>query len=733
MAAEFTWQPIIGRPGQTIRFVDLSTRSPISWSWTFYDADAVTVLGTSTERAPIFTWAVAGRYRVHLDVVETGVPTSPPPVDPGNPDPPPTFPPTDPPVLVTDTPPTLLLAGRSLGVNTEFALGIPTIWTVLDGPSGREGTIQTWDNALTSFDVDGLHLAFAADGGGVYRSGAVEAQLGLRKGLYAWKVTAMPHGPHVRASILLYSLSGDQELGVFEDPSINMNHYYTRVLFPNAPTQPILVNFGDENIVAMDWTDDGIQFYLNWYALGNKITDPGLLAQFAAGTYAVSIHTSVGGPWAGAPDASTDTFIGTNPELVVEWFRHWPALVVAPPPPPSGGATDSAYRDALLAEFQGFASGYVTGGRNGPLYVVRNTNNAGAGSFRDAVSQSNRWIIFDPLVFPRGVPVGINLSTRLDPRNTHDITIDCYGSLPYFTGFGISTGGFTPTGATGICNNWIINNWKHTGTPPGDGNDCLTLDGTDRGVLLHVDAQQGGDGSVDITMTGSGPNPYGRWTWAYSKIGNAQGGKGCLVEDQTGPDPAFDQPGAGSNYPGSYAYHRPSSIWPSGAALDRDCYMTIHDCEFFGTLRNPVIANFGVHLINTYHRSYALEGLSIFGFNAKVRATCPVVDGAGSANPAKGILSWDYNSPGTAHPTDRMRKWVLIERPAYRNGANYTNGSSYTNPDGNQLVIPYTYAVEEVQGDSGAALIARLTAGVTNTRRAGQIDRAGYAEIVGIP
>jgi len=84
-----------------------------------------------------------------------------------------------------------------------------------------------------------------------------------------------------------------------------------------------------------------------------------------------------------------------------------------------GQVTRVAFK--YVGVYEGFGS-QVTGGKNGAVYHVTNLNDAGSGSFRDAVSQGNRYVVFD-------VAGDISLARYVSVLGK-DITIDGFTAPP---------------------------------------------------------------------------------------------------------------------------------------------------------------------------------------------------------------------------------------------------------------------------------------------------------------
>lgn len=165
-------------------------------------------------------------------------------------------------------------------------------------------------------------------------------------------------------------------------------------------------------------------------------------------------------PDAGAPDAGSDT--------------GGPADGGMPFDTGSGGA-----HEALLGELVGFGEG-TTGGAGGPVILVTNLNDSGAGSLRAAATSTGpAWIRF----MVSGV---IDLDSNIEMQS--DKTIDGRGADVTITGGGL----FVQGGAGNV----IINNIKMRDAP----NDLIRFyDGGSQMWVHHCDLSNGGDGAFDAT------------------------------------------------------------------------------------------------------------------------------------------------------------------------------------------------------------------------------------------
>jgi pectate lyase len=167
-------------------------------------------------------------------------------------------------------------------------------------------------------------------------------------------------------------------------------------------------------------------------------------------------------------------------------------LVVAAVPPASATTTQ-----ATPPAFPG-AAGFgamATGGRGGAIYRVTNLNDSGAGSFRDAVSQGNRIVVFDvggyiTLLSPLSIKSNITVTGQTAP------------------GEGVGTRGYqvSLSNATNVIVRYM--RFRH-GLTPNQNRDGVTIDSGTNLILDHVSVSWGRDenfsinNSVNVTVQNS--------------------------------------------------------------------------------------------------------------------------------------------------------------------------------------------------------------------------------------
>jgi hypothetical protein len=131
---------------------------------------------------------------------------------------------------------------------------------------------------------------------------------------------------------------------------------------------------------------------------------------------------------------------------------------------------------------------YAVGGRGGAVYHVTNLNDAGAGSFRDAVSAPNRIVVFD-------VGGVINITTRI--VISHHITVA--GQTAPGGGITIYGNGIALNGDSG---DDIIRYIRIRMGKNGDsGKDAVGISENQNYIFDHVSISWGRDGTLDVNGT----------------------------------------------------------------------------------------------------------------------------------------------------------------------------------------------------------------------------------------
>lgn len=157
-----------------------------------------------------------------------------------------------------------------------------------------------------------------------------------------------------------------------------------------------------------------------------------------------------------------------------------------------------------------FTSG-ARGASNANVYTVTNLNDSGPGSFRDALSQGNRYIVF-------AVSGTIELTSSLKISNVDNITIG---------GQTAPAGGVIITGEEIVfteCDNWIMRflrfrpNWDHSGNV-----DAVSWVRCKNIIVDHVSVSWGGDEAMSFVGANSDKITMQRTLVGESKTGTIMG------------------------------------------------------------------------------------------------------------------------------------------------------------------------------------------------------------------
>jgi len=132
---------------------------------------------------------------------------------------------------------------------------------------------------------------------------------------------------------------------------------------------------------------------------------------------------------------------------------------------------------------------FVSGGRGGSVYHVTNLNNSGSGSFRDAVSQSNRTVVFD-------VGGVINIEDRIVIHS--NVTVA--GQTAPGGGITIYSNGIALNDDSG--NNIIRYIRIRMGKNGDNEKDAVAISAGQDYMLDHVSISWGRDGTLDVNGAG---------------------------------------------------------------------------------------------------------------------------------------------------------------------------------------------------------------------------------------
>ncbi|WP_396601124.1 Ig-like domain-containing protein [Algibacter sp. R77976] len=286
---------------------------------------------------------------------------------------------------------------------------------------------------------------------------------------------------------------------------------------PNTEDTVPAIDVVDDTVITIENTAVSIKAYLNDVNLPESIT----LSNTSPSNGVLTIDDNE------TPDNLTDDIVVYTPNAGfsgIDFFEYTicDAVNLDNCDTATVTITIEPQEDDMAIELKAFPAAYgaaadITGGRGGSVYHVTNLNNSGSGSFRDAISESNRIIVFD-------VSGTINLTSSLS-INADNLTIA--GQTAPEGGIAITGQSIYFSSANNVITRYL--RFRPAYRPGGSAatvGDAVNVNNCNNSIIDHCSISWGGDEALSVTGNSD--------TWTLSNNLLAESKTGTLIGNLSG-------------------------------------------------------------------------------------------------------------------------------------------------------------------------------------------------------
>lgn len=309
---------------------------------------------------------------------------------------------------------------------------------------------------------------------------------------------------------------------------------------------------------------------------------------------------------------------------------------------------------------------FATGGRSGSVYHVTNLNDSGSGSLRDAVSSSNRIIVFD-------VAGVINLQSRLVFKNNLYVA----GQTAPGEGITVYGNGVSFSGSSNI----IVRHMRFRMGHKGDnGKDCAGIANGVNMIFDHCSFSWGLDETFSINPDGKGSGPnnitlqhcvVGQGLMTHSAGGLMQADSISLIGNFYCDNSTRNNKVKGTNqYANNIVYNWSNGAYIMGGDSEGKSYVNIQSNLFINgpakggaafTGGNADFHCYGVDNWQDNNMDGKFDPFEITDYNAATRETMPYNYPELTLNPGKTLLETNLPTVGATLPYRDMTDCYMVD------------------------------------------------------------------------